>query len=138
VKLIVLEWQLKMWASQTENNTQFLPASKVQIFGTALSISSTAQDLLWGHVSSVGTATYYWLDSPGIESRWGRYFLHPSRPGLGPSQPPIQWVPGLSRGLCGRSVALTTHPPTSSSAEVKERVEIYIYCPSGPSWPVLG
>ena len=28
-------------------------------------------------------------------------------------------------------------PPTPSSAEVKERVELYIYFPSGPSWPVL-
>ena len=27
------------------------------------------------------------------------------------------------------------HPP---SAEVKERVELYIYSPSGPSWCVLG
>jgi len=25
-----------------------------------------------------------------------------------------------------------------SSAEVKERVQLYIYFPSGPSWPVLG
>ena len=29
------------------------------------------------------------------------------------------------------------HPPPSS-AEVKERVELYLYSPSGPSWPVLG
>ena len=29
------------------------------------------------------------------------------------------------------------HPPPSN-AEVKERVELYFYCPSGPSWPVLG
>jgi hypothetical protein len=29
------------------------------------------------------------------------------------------------------------HPP-SSSARVKERVELYLYYPSGPSWPVLG
>ena len=28
--------------------------------------------------------------------------------------------------------------PLSSSAEVKERVELYLYSPSGPSWPVLG
>jgi hypothetical protein len=27
--------------------------------------------------------------------------------------------------------------PTPSSAEVKERVELYLYSPSGPSWPVL-
>jgi hypothetical protein len=29
------------------------------------------------------------------------------------------------------------HPPPSS-AKVKERVELYLYSPSGPSWPVLG
>jgi len=28
--------------------------------------------------------------------------------------------------------------PPPSSAEVKERVELYLYSPSGPSWPVLG
>jgi hypothetical protein len=29
------------------------------------------------------------------------------------------------------------HPP-SSSARVKERVQLYLYSPSGPSWPVVG
>jgi len=29
------------------------------------------------------------------------------------------------------------HPPPSS-AEVKEGIELYLYSPSGPSWPVLG
>jgi len=28
--------------------------------------------------------------------------------------------------------------PSPSSPEVKERVQLYIYSPSGPSWPVLG
>ena len=28
--------------------------------------------------------------------------------------------------------------PTPSSAEVKERVQLDLFCPSGPSWPVLG
>ena len=40
--------------------------------------------------------------------------------------------PGLKRPGGG-----VDHPP-SSSAEVKERVELYLYSPSGPSWHGLG
>jgi hypothetical protein len=50
-----------------------------------------------GRDSSAGIATRYGLDGPGIESRWGRGFPLPSRTSLYPTQPPIQWVPGLSR-----------------------------------------
>jgi hypothetical protein len=48
--------------------------------------------------SSVGKATGYGLNGSGIESRWGRDFSNTSRPALGPTQPPVQWLPGLCRG----------------------------------------
>jgi hypothetical protein len=53
--------------------------------------------LVTGRYSVVGIATRYELDGPGIESRWGRDFHHPSRPVLGPTRLPVQWVPGHSR-----------------------------------------
>jgi hypothetical protein len=63
-----------------------------------------------GWDSVVGIATRYGLDGPEIESRWGRDFSHPSRPALGPTQPPIQWVPGLFPG--GKAARAWSWPPT--------------------------
>ena len=64
-----------------------------------------------GRDSSVGIATCYGLDGPGIESRWRQAFPYPSRTVLGPTQPPVQWVPALSRGVKrpGRGVDHPTH-----------------------------
>ena len=52
--------------------------------------------LYMGPCSAVGMATGYWLDGPGIESRWGRGFSNLSRPVLGPTQPSVQRGLGLS------------------------------------------
>jgi hypothetical protein len=54
--------------------------------------------MLCGPDSVVGIGTSYGLGGLRIESRWGRDFPHLSRPALGPTQPPVQWVPGLSLG----------------------------------------
>jgi hypothetical protein len=69
-----------------------------------------------GPGSVVGIATGYRLDGQGIESRWERDFPHLSRPCLGPTQPPVQWVPGLSRGKKRPGYEADPLPP--SSAEV--------------------
>ena len=50
-----------------------------------------------GRDSSVGIATRYELDGPAIESQWGARFPAPVQTGPG-AYPPIQCVPGLSRG----------------------------------------
>ena len=87
-------------------------------------------NLLWKHVgwdSSVGIGTLYGLDGPGIEPRWGRDFLH--LPQTGP--PSLLYngyrvfLPGVKRP--GRGI----DQPHQSSAEVKERVELYLYSPFG-------
>ena len=53
---------------------------------------------LGGPGSSVSIATGNGLDGPAIESRWREIFRPCPRPALWPTQPPVQWVPGLSRG----------------------------------------
>jgi hypothetical protein len=89
-----------------------------------------------GWDNSVGIATPYGLDGPGIESRWGARFS--ARVQTGPGAHPASYTmctgsfPGVKRP--GRDV---DHPPPSS-AEVKERVELYLYLTSGPSWTVIG
>ena len=47
--------------------------------------------------SSVGIVTDYRLDGPGSNPS-GDEIFHLFRPALGPTQPPVQWVPGLSWG----------------------------------------
>jgi hypothetical protein len=83
--------------------------------------------------SSVNIVTRLRAWRPAFDSlhRRGRDFLlfaTASRMTLGPTQPPIQWVPGaLSLGV-KRPRRETEHLPPSS-AEVKECAELYLHSP---------
>jgi len=63
------------------------------------------------------------------------FLIRPDR-SWSPTQPPTRWVYRVFPG--GKRAAAWRWPPTLFSAEVKERVELHLYSPSGPSWPVLG
>jgi len=72
-------------------------------------------DIVWldkevcGPGSSVGIATNYWLDGPG-SNPGGDEIFRPSSPALGHTQPPVQWVPGLSRGYRRPGRGTDPHP----------------------------
>jgi hypothetical protein len=85
--------------------------------------------------SSVGIALGCGLDDRRFESQqWvGIYvFTTASRSTLGPTQPPIQWVPGALSLRVKRPGREADHSPPSS-AEVKECVELYLHSFSTPS-----
>ena len=63
------------------------------------SLVVTNRDINWrGPGSSVDIAIELRAGQSGIESLWGWDYSAPSRLALGPTQPPVKWVPGLSRG----------------------------------------
>ena len=83
----------------------------LKICGTSSGILQKRDCTLFYHDRSTGIATCYGLDGLGIESRWGRDFLHLSRPALG-GPPSLLYnayrvFPGVKSG---RSVMLTPHP----------------------------
>jgi len=85
--------------------------------------------------SSVGIATDYGLDGLGSNPGGDEIFRLP-RLALGPTQPPVQWVPGLFWGY--RWPGRRTDPPPPSSAKVprKRRTIPLLPLPEGPLWPI--
>ena len=80
-----------------------------------------------GRDSSVGIATRYELDGPGIESRWGARFSAPVQ--TGPRAHPASCTMGTGSfpGVrCGRGVALTAHPHLAPRLKKKSRAVLLL------------
>jgi hypothetical protein len=100
---------LKLWSSAQIQDSEDLTSSRtlndVRVFVTS-------------RESAVAIATRYGLDGPGNESRWGVRFSASVQTGT-------RVFPG------GKVAGAWRCPPIPSSAEVKERLEIYLYSPMG-------
>jgi hypothetical protein len=86
--------------------------------------------------SSVGIVTSYGLEGPGVESQKGQDFSHPSRPDLGAH--PASYTTGTSSFPGAKRPERGINHPPPSSAQVKEKVDLYLYSPFVSSWQVVG
>ena len=78
-------------------------------------------------------ATRYGLDGPGIEAQRGARFSVPARTGRGGHSASCMGAPFQGVKRPGRGV----DHPVPRSAEVKERIELYLETPPPSSWSVL-
>jgi len=81
--------------------------------------------------SSVNIATHYGLDGPGIISRWRARFSAPVQ--TGPGTHPASYTMRTRSFRAVKWPGRGVDHPSPSSAEVTERVELYLYSPSEPS-----
>jgi len=75
-----------------------------------------------------GTYCVFRVSGPGIF-----LFTTASRMILGPTQPPIQWIPGALSLEVKQPRHEADHSPPPS-AKAKECVELYLHSPSTSSW----
>jgi hypothetical protein len=84
--------------------------------------------------SSVGIATCFGLEGPGIKSQWGEIFHNYPDWLRGPPSLLYNGYRVFPGGKRGRGVMLTTHPFLVPSL----RVELYLHSPYGSSWACYG
>jgi hypothetical protein len=148
VKMIWLWSQSIFVIFKVKDNTKLIFSNKIMIWiivSTSVPCCSVVPlnkisllVLLGSRGSSGSIVSDYGLDDRTIgrsrfDPRQGHriFLLAPaSRPALGPTQPPIQWVPGvLYPGVkSGRGVMLTTHPhlvPPCASMACSETALLY-------------
>jgi hypothetical protein len=80
--------------------------------------------------------THYELDGPGIETAVEARYSSPVQ--SGPGAHTASYTRGTGSFPEAKRPGRDAEHPPSSIAEVKERVELYLYSPFVPSWPVLG
>jgi len=86
--------------------------------------------------SLVGIAICYGLDGLGIKSQWGARLSAPLPTSRGAH--PACNAMGSRSFLGVKQPGHAIDHSFPSSTEVKERMELYLYSPIGPSWPILG
>jgi len=107
-----------------------LPFLNSYTFCKDVNYSYTSKDAC-GPGSSVGIATGYGLDGPGIESRWGARFSAPVQ--TGPGAHPTSCTMGTGSFPGGKEQpGRDADPSPPSSAVGHERVELYLYSPYEP------
>jgi len=87
------------------------------VFAPCILISLCLRDV--GPVAQSVWRLSYGQDGPGLYPGGDENF-RPSRPALGPTQPPVKWVPGLPRGGKVRPGRAADPSPSSSAAVMEE------------------
>ena len=101
--------------------------STFKTFRTSFLYLFVCYSILCGRNTSVGIAIRYGLDGPGIESRWGARFSAPVQTGSGARPASCTMSTGSFPGI--KRPGRGAEPPPIFSAEVLNRVELYLYLP---------
>ena len=86
------------WKCTSVSPYAFMSCSAITLFTDHLYEVSNIGNGYVSHVgrdSSVSIPTRYELDGRGSNPDRRQDFSHPSTPGLGSNQPPVQWIPGV-------------------------------------------
>jgi len=67
-----------------------------------------------------------WMVRSSNPGRGKSVFSETSIPAVWPTQPPIQWVPGLFPGYIGHVVKLTTHPHLVSRLKMSRTISLLL------------
>jgi hypothetical protein len=126
-RIILLQAYLHAYSLPAGVTFEVLPLSSYAISPTMLPLVETFFSNSW----TIGFLGFDFRQGLGIF-----IFTTASKTALGPTQPPMQWVPGaLSLGI--KRPGREADHSTPSSAEVKECVELYLHSPNTPSWSDL-